>query len=50
MELLPDGPFIGAGSDDDVIYAQLGEQWTTIANSLPAIDGGEVGGGSNDSP
>lgn len=38
-ELLPDGPFIGIGSDDDVTYAQLGEQWTTIANSLPAIDG-----------
>ena len=39
MELLPDGPFIGTGSDDDVTYAQLGEQWTTIAGSLPAIDG-----------
>jgi len=38
-ELLPDGPFIGIGLDDDVTYAQLGEQWTTIVNSLPAIDG-----------
>ena len=38
-ELLPNGPFIGTGSDDDVIYAQLGEQWTTISSSLPAIDG-----------
>lgn len=37
-ELLPGGPFIGTGNDD-VIYAQLGEQWTTIANGLPAIDG-----------
>jgi hypothetical protein len=37
--VLPSGPFIGTGSDDDVIYTQLGEQWTTIANSLPAIDG-----------
>lgn len=38
-ELLPDGPFLGAGSDDGVTYAELGEQWTTIANSLPTIQG-----------
>jgi hypothetical protein len=38
-ELLPDGPFLGAGSDDDAIYAQLGEQWTAISNSLPTIHG-----------
>jgi Restriction endonuclease len=38
-ELLPEGLFIGIGSDDDVTYAHLGEQWTTIANGLPAIDG-----------
>jgi hypothetical protein len=38
-ELLPDGPFLGAGSDEDVLYTQLGEQWTTITRSLPAIHG-----------
>jgi hypothetical protein len=38
-ELLPGGSFLGAGSVDDVAYAELGEQWTAIANSLPTIHG-----------
>jgi hypothetical protein len=39
QELLPDGPFISAGNEDEVTYDQLGESWSAIAASLPAIDG-----------
>lgn len=38
-ELLPDGPFLGEGSDDHAVHTQLGEQWATISRSLPAING-----------
>ncbi|MCV7254644.1 restriction endonuclease [Mycobacterium hackensackense] len=38
-ELVPVGPFLEAGSDNDIAYTQLGEHWTEIANSLPAIHG-----------
>lgn len=38
-ELLPDGPFLGAGSDDELAYTQLGEEWAVVASSLPAIKG-----------
>lgn len=38
-DILPTGPFIGVGSADAVTYGQLGESWTAIAASLPAIDG-----------
>ncbi|HEV7649138.1 MAG TPA: restriction endonuclease [Actinophytocola sp.] len=39
QELLPEGPFIDEGSPDQVKYEQLGETWTTLAASLPAIEG-----------
>lgn len=40
--MLPSGPFIGTASPDAVAYAELGEAWTTIAASLPAIDGWRI--------
>jgi hypothetical protein len=39
QDLLPEGPFIPTGSDDEVTYTELGESWTKIAASLPSIDG-----------
>ncbi|WUI02888.1 restriction endonuclease [Spirillospora sp. NBC_00431] len=39
QDLLPEGPFIGSGDEDEVTYDQLGEAWAKIAASLPAIDG-----------
>ena len=41
-ELMPDGPFLGTGSDDEVRYTALAESWAAIATSLPAINGWRI--------
>src|SRR5688500_14529742 len=37
--LLPERPFLSAGSEDEIAYTELGESWAKIAESLPLIDG-----------
>ncbi|MGM1061367.1 restriction endonuclease [Saccharothrix sp. Mg75] len=38
-DLVPEGPFLAGGSDDEVLYGELAQSWKDIAASLPAIDG-----------
>ncbi|MEV8504300.1 restriction endonuclease [Actinoplanes sp. NPDC051475] len=42
VALIPDGPFMGAGSPDEDLYQELAETWEELASSLPAINGWQI--------